>query len=126
MHPKQFESVRGLRPSERYSYFVRKVADSEQLWSLYDDGWAVMADDDGTQVYPFWPEREFAESLATGPWASYVAKSVSLDEFLDKWIQGMADNGIRPAIFPIVKGKGVVVEPSRLAEDLKAETQQYE
>ena len=126
MHPKQLETVSALPASERYGYFVRKVADLEELWGLHDDAWAVMADDDGNEVFPFWPEREFAETLAAGSWSSYQAKSISVYDYLDHWIPGMVDDRKCPAVFPTASGKGVVVDPQRLADDLKEEMKQSE
>lgn len=126
MHPKQIESVIALSPNERYGYFVRKVADCEELWGLYDDGWAMMADGGGQEVFPLWPEREFADLMITDLWASHSARKIDLESFLARWIAGMTQDGIRPAVFPTPKGLGVVVDPSRLAEDLKEELEQYE
>ncbi len=126
MHPKQFGSVTALDAPSRYSYFVRKVADSEEVWGLYEGGWALMGDDTGNQLLPVWPERDFAESLAQGKWASHTAKAIPLVDFIEKWLPGMEKDGTQLAIFPTPSGKGVIVPPSRLLADLSSEMEQYE
>lgn len=126
MHRKQLKSVSRLPPDERYGYFLRKVADFEEVWGLFDGGWAVMGNDDGSQMFPFWPEPEFAEALATDSWESYTPKSITLDAFVERWLPGMSSDGIRPAVFPTAEGKGIVVDASRLLADLKEESAHYE
>jgi hypothetical protein len=86
----------------------------------------MMADDGGREVYPVWPEREFADLMASDSWASYSAREIDLESFLDKWVTGMIEDGISPAVFPTPQGLGVVVDPSRLAKDLEEEMEQYE
>ncbi|MDN7875182.1 hypothetical protein [Burkholderia aenigmatica] len=45
-HLKKAESVLRLDDQSRYEYFVRKVADFEVVWSLFDKG--------GYYPYPYW------------------------------------------------------------------------
>jgi hypothetical protein len=126
MHPKQFESVMALDALSRYSYFVRKVADFEKVWGLCEGGWALMGDDAGNQLLPVWPEREFAEALAQGDWASHTAKAIPLEDFVEKWLPGMEKDGTQLAVFPTPSGNGVLAAPPRLLADLRSEMKQYE
>jgi hypothetical protein len=49
MHPKKLERVFNLSPHERYVYFIKHVADFQEVWGLkQDDGWATTGDDNGT------------------------------------------------------------------------------
>jgi hypothetical protein len=52
---KEFEAVIKLPANIRYEYLIKKVADSEEVWGLYDDGWAMSSDDKGRLLIPFWP-----------------------------------------------------------------------
>ncbi|MCZ1269023.1 DUF2750 domain-containing protein, partial [Paenibacillus tundrae] len=45
MTSKEFEAVIKLPANIRYEYFIKKVTDSEEIWGLYDDGWAMSSDD---------------------------------------------------------------------------------
>lgn len=126
MNEKKVASITAMGGPDRYDYFVRKVADFELLYGLFDDGWAMMESDDETRCFPFWPESEFAELLATERWKNYRPKEIELATFLGRWIPGMTKDGLSVAVFPTPTGPGVVVKPDRLAGDLAEECSQYE
>ncbi|MGV3719696.1 MAG: DUF2750 domain-containing protein [Actinomycetota bacterium] len=48
-----------------------------------------------------------------------------MDKWMERWLPGMERDGRWVAVFPTPANQGVVVEPSRLAEDLKARLAQY-
>lgn len=106
---------------ERFGYFSRKVADFEKVWGLYQDGWAMAADDEGNKVIVLWPEEELASICSEGAWAGYVAKFIPLDAFLEKWIPGMIQDNVNVGVFPTPSDKGVIVQPSLLADAIKEE-----
>ncbi|WP_420491137.1 DUF2750 domain-containing protein [Neobacillus drentensis] len=37
---------------------MKKVVDYEEVWGLYDDGWATAQDDDGNMLIPFFPKKD--------------------------------------------------------------------
>jgi hypothetical protein len=63
MNQKEFESVIKQPPNIRYEYFIKKVADYEEVWGLYDDGWATAQDDDGNILIPFFPKKELQNAV---------------------------------------------------------------
>jgi hypothetical protein len=69
----EFDSVRRLPARERYKYFIKKAADSQTVWSLWNNGWALLGDDEGEAV-PVWPHAKFAEAFALGEWDGYTAR----------------------------------------------------
>ncbi len=119
-------SVMGMNGADRFSYFVRKVADFEALWGLFDDGWAIASDSDDAKVIPFWPEQEFAAACAESEWASYRPVEIALDDLLDTWIDGLTKDGLLVAVFPTKDNRGVVVTPIDLRTALQDEISQYE
>ncbi|AYB34305.1 DUF2750 domain-containing protein [Chryseolinea soli] len=122
---KKVQNVINLSASERYSYFIRKVADFEQVWGLYSDGWATLANDE-EKMLAFWPEIEFAELCATDAWKDYQPKKISLEDFIEKWLNGMTRDGIKAAIFYTPAEKGVVIPAQELRGALDKELEQYE
>jgi hypothetical protein len=63
-------------------------------------GWATAQDEAGKQLIPFFPKKEFAEFCTKNEWSGYKAKQIDLDYFINKWITGMKNDGMKPSIFP--------------------------
>lgn len=122
---KKIINILSLSSEERYEYFIRKTVDFEQIWGLYNNGWAT-SEFNGGHVIPFWPEETFAELCATNEWAHYHPKAISLNDFIERWITGMQTDGHGALIFPTPHGQGVSVPLSKLKIDLLQEKEQYE
>jgi hypothetical protein len=126
MHDKEFSALLGLPAPDRYAVFVSRVADWEEVWSLRTaDGWCLMANDDGVELIPVWPHQRFADACADAQ-KQEKAATISLEDWLNKWLPGMMGDGRHIAVFPVPSGKGIVVSPERLKADLLAECEQYE
>jgi Protein of unknown function (DUF2750) len=125
----EFRGVTALTSPERYSYFVRQVADFEEVWSLRTpEGWVTMGGDAGARYIPVWPHQRYAEVFVTDAWSDAEAASIELEPWMERWLPGMSDDGIQVAVFPVVteKTQGVVVPPMRLQRDLELALEQYE
>ncbi len=108
----EFRGVTPLTGPERYSHFVRQVADFLGLWSLRTpDGWVSMRDDAGVRSIPVWPHRRYAEVSATGDWSDAEAAPTEMEAWMERWLPGMTSDGVRVAVFPVdgQKERGVVV-----------------
>ena len=125
MHPDKFKQVAGLACAERHAYFVRKVADTQEVWGLYQVGWAT-AQLEGKVAIPFWPEAAFAQACASGDWEHFQPRAIALGDFLHKWLPGMTGNGQLAFVFPVPQGSASVAAPCDLLADLKEEAGQYE
>jgi hypothetical protein len=126
---KKIESVLAMSPADRYAYLVRKVADTEELWSLAssDGEWVLAGDDEGHELVPIWPEAAFAARCASGAWAGTEPRSIPMDVWLGRWIPGMTRDGRLVAVFPTPENtRGVVREPAQIRDDLEQELEQYE
>ncbi|QTD40858.1 DUF2750 domain-containing protein [Sporosarcina sp. Te-1] len=124
MNNKELEVVSKLPASKRYEYFIKKVADFEEVWALFDDGWAVSEDDNGNTLIPFWPKKEFATLCAVEEWKNYKAEQIDLSEFMQTWLPGMKTDGIKPSIF-LNNEDSVVIEIDNLVLDLQEELEKY-
>jgi len=128
INEKELASVTSLEGRKRYSYFIKRVADFEEVWSLAgaEGRWCLAAEPDGGEVVPVWPARRYAEVCAAGEWADSEPKSINLDLWLERWTPGMIRDGRRVTVFPTPGARGVVVDPARLADDLAVELRLYE
>ena len=117
MNSKEFESVIKLPANIRYEYFVKKVADSETVWGLYEDGWAVTEDDYGNKLLPLWPKKEFAEYCAVDDWENYTGENMDLYELIDELLPRLKEDGLKPSIF-FNNDDSAVLEVDVLIRDL--------
>ncbi|QVN17065.1 DUF2750 domain-containing protein [Burkholderia pyrrocinia] len=124
-HPKKIENVLRLDAQSRCEYFVRKVADFEVVWSLFDKGWATASAGTAT-VVPFWPEEAFAKLCATDEWQGFYPKEIALDEFLGRWLPGMANDHRICAVFATPSDRGTLLPPMDLDKLIRRELEQYE
>ena len=121
---KKLLALLALGSRRRYGHFVRKVTQEGKVWGLFDEGWAVAADDDGKKVIPVWADAQTAQVSALGAWETYEPRSITLASFLDRWIAGMTTDGVRVAVFPTPMDRGEFVVPAELASDLREELKQ--
>jgi hypothetical protein len=124
MHVKEFDTVIKLKALIRYEYFIKKVLDYEEIWGLYENGWAITKDDDGNVLLPYWPKKEYAQYCAFYDWSSYLPKKIDLEEFISEWIPGMKKDGLKASIF-WNRHDSVAADPERLLSDLNEELEKY-
>ena len=122
---KEIEAVLMLPGPKRFDYFVKKVADFEKVWGLFDKGWAMAGDDDGREVLLLWPAKQYAQLSAVEDWASFQPMEIPLVEFLNEWIPQMVKRKERIGIFLTPDGKGVISEPSELNTSLANELKKF-
>ncbi|PCE29565.1 DUF2750 domain-containing protein [Burkholderia ubonensis] len=125
MHPSKLDNILKLDTHARVDYFVRKVADFEVVWGLFDEGWAC-ARHGGATVMPFWPEAAFAGRCAEGAWSGFRPSAIALADFLSRWLPGMARDGRLCAVFPVPGQAGPPMQPPDLLERIAREARQYE
>ena len=126
MHPDKLRNIQNLSPQDRYGYFIRKVADFEEVWLIHDNGQYVTLGDKEEQIaIPVWPEKEFAEQVLTGDWKDYTAESKNVHDFVE-WLDTLEEEGYKIAGFPGIDLKGVVVTADEMKNHLIYELQQYE
>jgi uncharacterized protein DUF2750 len=127
MNDKEYQTVLDLPGSNRYSYTIKKIADQEEVWSLWiEGGWALASDDEGRELIPIWPRSKFASACATGEWNGYVPRSIDLASWTSKWVPGIARDQRKIVVFPTPNDKGVVVSPEQFSEDIETEISLYE
>jgi len=125
INQKQIEAVTALLGQKRYETFVKTIADWEEVWGLYQDGWALAETDDGKQVFPLWPAKEYAQLCAKKEWAGYEPKSFSLEDFMGELLPNLKDDGVLPGIFYTPSDNGVTPTVDQLLADLNEELENY-
>ncbi len=125
INPKQLAAVTALPGSKRYEHFVKVIADWQEVWGLYQDGWALAATDEGTSVFPIWPAKEYAEFCAKDEWEGYEARSFSLDDFMNELLPNLKNDGVLPGVFFTPASKGLTPSVDELMNAIELELQNY-
>ncbi|MBP9868146.1 MAG: DUF2750 domain-containing protein [Alphaproteobacteria bacterium] len=84
VNPKQMEAMLALPDIKRFEHFIKIIADWQEVWGLYQGGWALAAADDGTTVFPLWPAKEYAQVCAVN---SRTALRRQIGELVVTWIR---------------------------------------
>jgi hypothetical protein len=116
------------KPGEkRYDYFIKKVAETEEVFGLGDDeGWALLGDDDEADILPFFPHPEVAEAFRiAAEFDEYTVMVLDVNELLE-WLDDMETEKMLVAVCPNTEFVGAVLEPSRIREDLLKELEKYD
>ena len=118
---KQIASISNLAAHERYDYFLKKVSDWEEIWSLHSpEGWVEFSAD-GEICLPLWPHPDFAQQWAVGDWSDCKPKAIALDVWLERWTKGLEGDETVLAVFPVNEEEGYILSPQELHDDLMAE-----
>ena len=125
-NPKEMESVSSLKVEERYRHSVAKIADWEEVWGLADEqGWALLGDSQRNEVFPIWPAKAYAKLWCKDVWESHDPKLIELDSWIDPWLVGLEEDGVKISVFPTLDCKGIIVNPSGRRADLLEELKKY-
>lgn len=120
LHAKEMETVLGLSGTERYGYFIERVADRGEVWGLQnEEGWVLISFDDG-EAFCVWPHADFARACTLGDWADCMPEAVSLEELVEELVPALLRDNLRLAVFPTPAGEAVVVDPRDFQEHLKS------
>lgn len=118
---RQLQAVVMLPGPQRYEYFVKRVAETGVVWSLYRQGWALAKKEDGTLVFPLWPDSEFAQVCADYEWTGYAPQSFALDELMTELLPQLEQDGIVTGVFYTPGARDVMPTAGLLRVDLDNE-----
>lgn len=125
INARQIAAVLALPGPERFKHFVKVIVDWEEAWGLYQDGWALAANDDGTEAFPLWPAREYAQLCAEREWSGYEPKRIPLEELVNILLPKLEKDGVLPGIFYTPADKGITPSIDELQAAIKAEAARY-
>jgi hypothetical protein len=122
---KEMAAVLKLDPPKRFTHSIKRIVDAQVAWGLWNDGWALLGDDAGSELFPLWPAREYAEVFKGEQWAAFEASEIALDDLLNELLPQLLAKSRKPVVFPTPAGKGVVVEVAQLEAALRQEMEWY-
>ncbi|MDA5564518.1 DUF2750 domain-containing protein [Cobetia sp. MMG027] len=123
---KELDFLSKKTSSDRYVYTVKKIADFEEGWGLYCNGWALTGAD-GNEYFPIWPSQEAAMNCAVEHWSGYKPKSISVDYLMEELLPMLTEDNVQVAIFMLENTLDTATKKScEFQEDLSVEMEKYE
>ena len=121
IHDKQVADAVEKSPEARFNYFVFRAVKSEELWTLADANGFVISETEDERSIPVWPHAEFASAWIQGDWADCQPLKIEMGAWRNKWLPGLAADGVVISVFPKAGQDVVVVDSEELNESFKDE-----
>jgi len=107
--------------NDNYDVFIQEVVAKGAAYTLKgDDGYIVVASEsfpDG-EVIPFWSNEAAANAVCEGDWASYKVEAISIEGFVEEWLEGMHEDELLVGTNWTEALEGLEVEPLVLADHI--------
>ncbi|MBY5943517.1 DUF2750 domain-containing protein [Halomonas sp. DP5N14-9] len=115
------------KPStDRYIYTLKKIADFEEAWGLYDKGWALTGSE-CDDFFPIWPSKESASICATDSWGEYSPNPIPVDQLLNNLLPMLIEDNVKIAIFMVPGSSETATKKAQeFKDDLENELEKYE
>ena len=125
--PKEIEALMSCNPDVRYKYTIKRIADTETLWTLGVDNQTFAIQKSGEDyLLPIWSSKEFAIIFGSTFMKEYNCFPISLDNFEESIIDIICENGYLLNVFPTQTEEiGKVVGINSFSEDLSAALSEY-
>ena len=124
MSPDLYESdnISNKSPKLRYAYFLQKIAQSKELWTLVDsEGAFALFEVENTIVISLWSDEAYIESNLTPDWAEYIPFKLSMDALQEILIPFIRQNNYLINVFPVDSRVGHIVSLNDFIKDINRE-----
>ncbi len=106
---------------KNYRLFIKGIKASGKVWGVATpEGWVVCDSEtfEDTDVIPFWSDEADARAHCSDEWADNEPQSISLEDFIERWLTGMAEDGVLAGPNWTDELAGLEIEPEDLAKAL--------
>ena len=112
------EQLMQKSPDARLAMSLEEISKTQHIWILTDADGCVFLTSDDEDCVPIWPTTELAEYWATGDWENCNPKSISVDDWFQKWTPGLTIDDVSIAVCPNPDEAGVVMFPDVVEQEL--------
>ena len=116
-----------LEPEERLALLLQYVKKAGILWSLTGTEGYVMLEPQHsagnyTTLLPVWPHKDLVGLWQRSDMPDAEPAEISLNDFMQTWLPGLAKNNVGLVIFPVGEGQsGMVLSAEELQQSLLEE-----
>ncbi len=125
---KEFEALNKCDRIVRYKYVMKRIANTETLWTMCkDERTMVIQLIDGQGLFDVWSSKEYGLAFINKVNPNYICSPVSLDEFVEYFIDFICEENLLINVFPTEKEFiGKIVDINVFAEHLRKELEDYQ
>jgi hypothetical protein len=118
--PKEAAAIGKLIPAERYKYFIKKIADQQEVIIIIEKEDSIFSSShNGRSLIHFWCASEYAEAFLKGQSLQLLIKCVDFDYLGETLYPYIKSNNVLLNIMPIQESTGHVIELEDFSKDLK-------
>ncbi|MGC3944098.1 MAG: DUF2750 domain-containing protein [Chryseolinea sp.] len=123
---KEIEATSKLEANARYQYFMKRVADTEKMYSLVDEGgdWAIACFGEKT-LFSVWSAPEFAQACAVSEWKGFSVKEFNIEDLESDIVDEIDTHEHLINVFSVKGKSGFIVDYNEFARDLSDEISKH-
>ncbi len=125
---KEFKALNKCTPDIRYRYTLKRIADTEAMWLIWNDETHLAIQLMGKErLLPMWSSKEYAQAFCVDDFSNCKCKAVTLEYFVESIIDVICEDELLINVFPTQQeGRGKVVDLNTFAGDLSKELEDYD
>lgn len=98
----ELSNLLALSCEERFDYCVAQIVEEKEIWILINQDkqfLKIYSEDEAFEYLPIWSSRELAKQYSEDT-ANLEPKSISLPEFMKRWVPGLMKDNVEIGVFP--------------------------
>ncbi len=97
----EFNALIKSQPDVRYQYALKRIVDTETIWSIVDNNGAFFISSYGNErLFPIWSSKEYAHVFCVKDWSNWKIEAISLDTFENYIIDFICKEELSINVFP--------------------------
>ncbi len=123
----EFKALTKCSSEVRYQYALKRIADTETMWSIIEDTESFAIQSYGNERFLLiWSSKEYAQAFCVNNWSSCKCIAITLDAFEKSIIDFICEEKLLINVFPTQQEVfGKIVGLNSFAKDLSEALEDY-
>ena len=123
----EFQALEKCNSETRYTYTVKRIIDTEVLWTIVDEEDHLVIQTDGNKkLLPVWSSKEYAQVFCVKGENNYKYSAFTWETFEDSVMEYIRQNDILINVFPTKKESfGKIVDSNTFVEEINKLIEEY-
>lgn len=124
----EFDALLACDADVRYKYAMKRIADTEYLWTIGENEDMCSIQQIGNKNYFLvWSSKEYAIDFCSRYFKESVCIPILIYDFIDSMADSLKEDGYNINVFPThLEEFGKIVDVDKFCNDLEIELEDYE